>query len=308
MLALPKSGYAARMAIYLSEMYPIPEHLLVSSLLYISIAVFVRSTHDLGSPVGLGFAVSGIASLFAIMLMIRLMDELKDRIIDLRLFPERPFPSGKVLESDITFSIIALSVLFVCANLWVGTPAWVVAMVLGYSLLMFKHFFIPHKLRENLLLTLATHNVFVPIVYVYVLTLVANENGLALASFNWSAVLLVLMYWAMSFAWEIARKIRAAEEENAYVTYSRIFGPTRAVLVAGFAQTASFAIGLYFYRVFSLSAIFLALLALGYATAIAGHARFVRRPSPASSKLRPFAEAFILCVLIAHSVEHGLLR
>ena len=309
MLELPKPRYVSRMAGYLSEMYPIPTRLLASALLYVSIAAFMRSANHVRAPMAWLFTFVGIWSLFAVTLMVRLMDELKDKDIDSQLFRDRPLPSGRVLESDVTFSLVAVILFYLAANVWVGPAFWMALFVLGYSLLMFKHFFLPQKLRENLLLTLATHNLFVPIVYLYVFVLFSIENGVAFRTLNWPfALLLITMYWTMSFAWEIARKIRSSEEETAYVTYSQIFGPTGAVLVAGSAQTVSFAIGLYLYWAFSLSSLFIAILAVGYAMTIWGHARFVLRPSPVTSKLRPLAEVFIFCVLIAQSVEHGLLH
>ncbi len=309
MLELPKAGYFSRMRMYLAEMYPIPTGLLASFLLYTSIVTFMRSANHVHTSMTPRFTFVGIWSLFAVTLMIRLMDELKDKDIDCQLFSDRPLPSGKVLESDITFSLVIVIFLYFAANMWVGPVFWMALFVLGYSMLMFKHFFMPHILRENLLLTLVTHNLLVPIVYFYVLTLFSIENGLALRRLHWpSALLMITMYWAMSFAWEIARKIRSPEEETAYVTYSQIFGPRGAVLVAGGAQTVSFSIGLYFYWAFSLSSLFLAILATGYAVMIWGYVRFIFYPSPVTSKFRPLAEVFIFCVLIGQSVEHGLLH
>jgi 4-hydroxybenzoate polyprenyltransferase len=309
MLRLPEHGYVSRMSGYLAEMYPIPTRLLASSLLYISIVEFLRSTNRIDTPMRLSFTIVGIGSFFAILLLVRLMDELKDALIDRDLFPDRPLPSGRVLDSDILFSIQAVVALFLAVNLWTGAAVWMALVVLVYALLMYKHFFVPRILRENLLITLATHNIFVPIVYLYIFTLFAAENEIALSSLNRSAALLLIsMYWAMSLAWEIARKIRSREEETAYVTYSKTFGPAGAVLIALAAHTASFGIGIYFYWAFSLSLLFLAILASGYAAVIWGYARFLMQPNPANSRLRTFAETFILCVLIAQTLEHGLLR
>ena len=308
MFELPKTGYFLRMRIYLAEMYPIPRQLLVAALLYTSIAAFMRSTNQIRTPGIPLFTFVGIWSLFAVALMIRLMDELKDREIDSRLFGARPLPSGRVLESDIRFSLVVVILLYIAANALLGRALCAAFVVLGYSLLMFKHFFLPRVLRENLLLTLATHNLFVPIVYLYVLALFAIENRLTFTALKWPLpLLLVAMYWAMSFAWEIARKIRAPGEETAYVTYSQIFGPTGAVLIACGAQTVSFAIGLYLYRNLSLSPLFLSLLVAGYGAALWGYARFILSPSPLTSNLRPLAEIFIICVLIGGVTDHALL-
>ncbi len=307
-LQFPSPGYWSRMNIYLAEMLPLHKHLLVSVLLYLGVYTFVGRVNGVQFSLPTVFFFLGIGSLLAVSLLIRLMDEIKDKELDEQLFSQRPLPSGRVFDSDIRFSIAAVAVLYLAANFWTGPTFGVALIVLAYAFVMFKHFFMPHILQKNLLLTLATHNPIVPIVYLHLLALFTAEHGLTFQTIDWRYTLpLILMYWAMSFAWEIARKIRSPQEENQYVTYSRIFGPRGAVLVAAGAQTVSFAIGLYFYWRLSLSPLFAVTLAGAYAITIWGHIRFMLLPSPATSKLKNFAELFIILVLIAQSIEHGLL-
>ena len=164
-------------------------------------------------------------------------------------------------------------------------------------------------MRKNLLLALVSHNPIVPMMFFYILSLFSVEHHLALKNLNWSSSLLsVVMYWAPFFSWEIARKIRSQEEENAYATYSQIFGRFGAVLVAASAQTIAFGIGLYFYWAFSLSRIFFAIWVAGYGATMWGHVRFLVNPNPVTSKLKAFAELYILSVLVANILEHGLLH
>jgi hypothetical protein len=111
----------------------------------------------------------------------------------------------------------------------------------------------------------------------------------------------------MFFAWEIVRKIRASEEENEYVTYSQILGPMGAVFVGGAAQTVTFIIGLYFYWTLSLTAFFLGILVAGYLVVLGSYVRFVLNPTPVTSKLKPSAEQYMLCVFVAQILEHGFL-
>jgi 4-hydroxybenzoate polyprenyltransferase len=237
------------------------------------------------------------------MLILRLMDELKDREIDRELFQTRPLPSGKVLEQDIRVTLIVVIVLYLAANVFASHAFWMAVFALGYSVMMFKHFFIPRILRRSLLLTLTTHNPIIPIMVFYVLILFSAEHKLSLRNLNWPlSLLLIAMHWAMFFSWEIARKIRSKEEENAYVTYSQIFGRLGALLVAGGAQTIAFAIGLYFFWVLSLSEICLAILLAGYGMAMWGHLRFVIDPNPITSKLKSFAEGYVLSVLTAMTI------
>lgn len=307
MIHLPKQGYFKRMRIYLTEMYPMPVRLLTAGLLYISFVAFLERIHGVESKLFSAHTLIGIWSIFAILLILRLMDELKDREIDRQLFSDRPLPSGKVLESDIGFSLIIVIVLYLIPNTMVDKGFWMALFILKYSFLMFKYFFIPRILRRYLLLNLATHNPIIPIILFYLVILFSVQHQLSLSDLKWdSIVLLMLMYWSMSLAWEIARKIRSREEENEYVTYSQIFGRIKAVLVAGGTQTIAFIIGIHFYKALSFSEIFGVILLLGYGMTMWGHIRFVFRPNPKTSKLKPFAEWYIVTVLAARIIEFAL--
>jgi hypothetical protein len=200
-----------------------------------------------------------------------------------------------------------VSVLYLAANLLAGAAVRAAVLVLVYAILMFVRFFFPRTLRRSLLLTLATHNPIVALMLWYVVVLFLVEHDLAWNKVRWELVLLLIaMYWAVSFAWEIARKIRCREEEDAYVTYSRIFGRTRATLVAGAAQSLAWGIGLYLCVALSLSWSFAAILTAGYAITMWAHGRFILRPSRLTSKLRTFAEAYIMTLLIAGIAEYAI--
>ena len=180
--------------------------------------------------------------------------------------------------------------------------------VLGYALLMAVYFFIPNIMRNNLLLALVTHNPIIPFMLLYVTVLFSVESSLGFGKLNWPVALLgIAMYWAPSFAWEIARKIRSPEEENEYVTYSRILGRRGAVLVAAGAQTLAFAIGLYFHWTRALSGVSLVIWLIGYSVTMRAHVRFLLSPNPVTSRLRPYAERYIVTILVANLLAFGLL-
>ena len=306
MIVLQQRGYFGRMQVYLAEMFPLPRHLLMAALVYIAVAAFVARSHgEAFSPVSVRSAI-GIWSVFALLLMLRLMDEIKDRDIDARLFPGRALPSGRVLASDILFSLALVAALYVFANLAGGEALWVALFALGYAMLMFLHFFARDALRGNLLLTLATHNLIVPIIVIYALVLSAGEFGLSPMQLDWHlAGPFIAMIWAAILSWEISRKIRSREEESAYVTYSRLLRPSGAVLLAGGAQTLAVAFAVLFYLTQSLSPAYLAIIAAGYAAALFGHLRFLRHPCARTSKLKPYAEVFIVAVFCAQIVGFG---
>jgi hypothetical protein len=173
---------------------------------------------------------------------------------------------------------------------------------------MFKYFFIPHILRKYLLLNLATHNPVVALILLLVTNQFRTQYSLSLIALKWTQIiLLITMYWAMFFAWEIGRKIRSKEEENEYVTYSQVLGRNGAMLVTWGAQTVAFIIGLYFFQAFSFSAVFIAIIAAGYAVTVWAHLRFLLNPTPTTSKLKPFVERYITSVLIAGIVNYALI-
>lgn len=298
-------GYLGRMRIYFAEMYPIPQRLIFAAVFHASFASFLTSIHGIEATLFTVYTLTGIWSIFAFMLILRLMDELKDREIDRELFSERPFPSGRVHEKDIVVSLIAVIGLFVLANLWTGRALWMALIVLAYALLMFRYFFIPRILRKHLLLNLLTHNPVTALLLGYVVVLFGVEHGLAWNRMDGSrTALLIVMYWSVLFAWEIARKIRAPEEENAYVTYSRILKPAGAVALAWGSQTLAFAIGITLWRVLALSWLFPAVLAIGYGRTALAYVRFLRTPLPATSRLKPYAEQYGMWLFGARLVSY----
>ncbi len=300
MKLLPDKGYGRRMHGYLSQMYPVPIRLMSAALIYAGFQIMLRRIHDVQVSMFSPFTCRGILSVFLILLILRLMDELKDKDIDRELFTERPLPSGKVLESDIWFSLWVCVVLYLVINAFQGIAFYSAVAVLAYAFLMFRYFFIPDILRRYLLLNLATHNPVIPLILLHVAVVFAQECGLSVKDLDQASLLLLTgMFWSMFLAWELARKIRSQEEENAYVTYSQIFGRRRSVLVAALCQTLTLAIGLYFHVTFSLSLSFLLIMTAGYVTMLGAYARFMMTPTAMTSQLKPWAEAYILSVCLA---------
>jgi steroid 5-alpha reductase family enzyme len=112
-------------------------------------------------------------------------------------------------------------------------------------------------------------------------------------------VALLILFWLPVLGWELARKIRSREEEDAYVTYSRIFGAAPASLVTLTVQSVPFFIGAYWALTLPLSPVFVVLWVAAYAVVVRGHVRFLLRPSPATARLRPIAELYTLLLLFA---------
>lgn len=293
-------GFLGRIGAYLSEMYPLPRRLVGAAMIFAAVSISLHRLNAVPLELASYWSALGIWSVFALLLILRIMDEFKDRDIDEQLFRDRPLPSGRVKESDLTFALVAVCVLFVAAHVPAGPALWSGLVVLGYAFLMFRFFFFPDQMRRSLPLALVTHNPIIPLMVLHLVVIFSVQAALSLGDLNWMPVgLLVLMIWAPGFAWEIARKIRSPEEEDAYVTYSQLLGRRGAVALAAGAQAVSFLIGGYFAAV-SLVSFWLPVIQLtGFVMVLWAHLRFLRNPSPLTSKLGPYAETYMTFVLAA---------
>jgi 4-hydroxybenzoate polyprenyltransferase len=292
-------GYVRRMRVYLREMYPIPARLGSAVLLPVSFFVTLGRTQRLSIALFSPLTLLGIWNVFAVGLMLRLMDELKDTDIDRQLFAHRPVPAGRVAQSDIRRTLIAVCTAFLAANLVAGPAVWMAVLVLGYALLMYRYFFAPQLLQRFLLLNLATHNPIVALLLLDLVVLFAAAYDVAvLPLLGGMAIKLLAVYWALMFSWEIARKIRASREENEYVTYSRLLGRKVAVLLAAGVQTLAFAAGLYLCGALASIWPYAVIAGAGYVNLMYEYAHFVMR-NASSAHIKRYCEAFIASVWFA---------
>ena len=268
-------GFWGRMRIYMDEMYPPLPNLLFATLLYVDLAWLVRRADLGGAPTKYWLSAVGISTVFVIGMLARLMDELKDESIDRRMFPHRPLPSGRVRRADIERSILALIAVYAGINMMAGAARWGTAAVLLSLLLSNRHFFIRERLERSLTLTLSTHS---PIAFIVLCSLAGlgfEEAGSASGELHISALVLpASMFWTMIEGFEVARKIRAPAEENGYDTYSKLWGPRTAVVVAGALQTWTLAAGLYMSRRMALPALFPTVLIAAYGVLCYGYYKF----------------------------------
>jgi 4-hydroxybenzoate polyprenyltransferase len=285
---------AARLRVYFAEMYPLPLRVATAALLGASFTRLLARVHgEPFAPASAGTARAA-AAVFTLALLLRLMDELKDRDVDRALFPSRPLPSGRVRISDIV-ACLGLAVLtWIALHVGSGPAALSAAAVLAYALLMFRWFFVPVWMRPRLLATLATHTPVVPLMLLHLAVLFATSAAAGGPLRPTAVALLVGQYWGAVFAWEIARKIRAPEDEDDYVTYSRRLGPGGAVALAVAAQGASVAAGLALTASAGLRPSALVVLFGGLTLCGFAYVRFLVHPVAAHSRLQPFAEAFSL--------------
>lgn len=219
-------------ASFTKERFDPVSHLAMIGLFFAAHAGFIQAS----APSGAGMNVSAFGQALlalgtlAFFFKLRLYDEIKDYAVDLRHNPTRPLVRGLVTHGDlyrgIGVCIVAELLCFGGAAL-VALPGAVLAI--GYSLLMYKEFFIGERIRPHLTTYAVLHTV------VSSLLSLALLSGLS-ARPVWA--LPAEAYWFASSSWflfnifEFGRKTFTSGEERPLVeSYSKIFGRFGAVLL-----------------------------------------------------------------------------
>jgi len=301
----PARGYSRRMAGYLADMFPVPLHGTLALLLYANLAWLIERQFP-GTSGNARCGALAVLSMLAIDLLMRLMDEIKDKDLDARYHPQRPLPAGRVSEADLRCSQVVVAVMFLAlAAASPTTLVWAAGLLL-YAAALSRRWLKP-LLERSPLLTLATHSPLVPLLLLYVEALLLSGRNLSPAAVAARPLLSSLgMLWSLIIGVEIARKVRAPHEESGYPTYSASWGLTRAVCSVLAAATAALLCALTLAACVAHSlAVTLPCLA-GFAWLAACCVAALRAPARGGARLGAAARAYTVLVLVAFPLEGWL--
>lgn len=217
-------NFFTRIRIYLEEMYP-PRHIVFGLLFFMSawcgIDLLSSSCNGRLFPSKIVF-FSGAVTIPLFLLLLRIMDELKDRETDPFHFPDRPVSRGDVHFSDLKIFIGFIIVVLFMLNLFITHATLIFLLVFGYACLMYKYFFLKERISKNILMALLTHSPISYLLFLYVLFIFKNNMATSIPIGR--VLLLGTVFLCSSMSWEVARKIRRPENETAYQTYSKVLG------------------------------------------------------------------------------------
>lgn len=186
-----------------------------------------------GKPAtGLKLDQPTIAAFIVITLMffhLRLFDEIKDYKTDTEINPDRPLPRGLIGIREfkaVTFVIIWIE-LMICA-FTLSNAAFITAlMMVGYSLLMYKEFFIGKWLGPHMEIYAISHTIVSGFMALFICSVV---SGLAIWEMNRPYIFIALSNWMIFNIFEFARKTFGKDEERQNVeSYSKRLTPIGAV-------------------------------------------------------------------------------
>jgi 4-hydroxybenzoate polyprenyltransferase len=215
-----------RIGIYLNEMFPVSAFvgsiLTAVAIQLIYLRLFEVRPTTLWPLIVPGLVLTGVS------LLIRIMDEFKDYQDDFTNFPNRPLPSGRVTKKDLKCLafICVMSILFFSMTS-MTLVAWAI-ITLGFTFLMLKWFFVESVMRKSLPLAFISHHPIVIFNFVYLILACIQMND----KVSFEKAYYILPLCLIFTNWEIVRKIRAPEQETTYTTYSKIWGPRTAILLA----------------------------------------------------------------------------
>lgn len=211
-----------RLHIYFKERYPIFARLLLAAIVFLEIHFIILLNYGVTDfRIGVQELV-GAYTVFAFLLWLRVADDLKDYETDMRLFPDRPLPSGRTTKKDIIIMCVIAQVIAGILNLIFMNNIWFFVILYIYGFLMSKWFFQRSKIQPSLPLALVTHNPVQMFINIYIISFTVIKYGLEPVS-----LITVMTLWTLYFPaliWEVSRKIKAPKDENDYTTYSKLFG------------------------------------------------------------------------------------
>lgn len=215
-----------RLYIYYKERFPFFERLILGWIVFAEIYFIVLLNQGVTKfNIGIQEIIGGY-TVFAFLLWLRVADDLKDYETDLKLFPDRPLPSGRTKKSDIVILCAILEAIALVLNYFFMNNFIFCLILYGYGYLMSKWFFQKAKIQPCLPLALITHNPVQMIVNLYIISFTVIKYNLNFLTLTTVMTLFTLYFPAL--IWEVSRKIKAPKDENDYTTYSKLFGYKRA--------------------------------------------------------------------------------
>lgn len=226
-----KLPFLKRFKLYLDERFPLATHLVVVIAFFFSSYLLAERLLRPGEARFGMPAVAGMVTVLFALFFLRVLDEFKDYEKDLVGHPERIVSQGIMPLSELKIIGWTVVGVMLAVNALVGWHALAACLVvIGFSLLMFKEFFVGEWLNKNLIIYALTHQLITPLICLYVYTLVAFPTQ---GGWNPWFLLQLAMGASTGLGWEISRKIRFPEEEHPQVdTYSKIFGYQGASVLA----------------------------------------------------------------------------
>ena len=209
---------------YLKERSPLPAIAMIGFLQSIS----SNYLYPHQSVDWVGVVLSTIC-LTLLLILMRLMDEIKDHQKDLIAHPERPLPRGLITPNEMhaaVQNVTALLLVFSGLISALRSPVCggIFAVLVLYLLLMYKEFFCSKFINKNAFFYAITHQVILIPMYIFSVTAVSPEQA-----FTERTLWFSLTGLGASFAFEVCRKLDP-NSNPVLKTYLALYGKTPSMI------------------------------------------------------------------------------
>ncbi|HOL56095.1 MAG TPA: UbiA family prenyltransferase [Spirochaetota bacterium] len=240
-----------RFFIFILERFSPFTHLLLISIFYSGTIVFYKNVINIQYP-SLYKIVIGFLNVFLIFLNLRLLDEIKDYKTDIIVHPERPLARGLItIKEAKIISIVIIGIELIFSLLISPLNTLFLSVVILFSFLMFKEFFVSEFLNKHIYLYAFTHNPITALIIIYGYSIFPKIN------IDIPLLLLIIIGCLQALVFEFARKILILEyEKKGMPTYSSSIGFVKSILVTLFFFMIQSFLVLYIARILSFNILY----------------------------------------------------
>lgn len=242
---------------FIRERFPLRENVLVALANVGAYTVAARGLTTHGSVMVGGLDLVLAAAALLLFFRLRVFDEMKDFTVDRTAHPDRPLARGLISVAEAkaaAFSCLVFEGVCSAAVGSAGLAGW--SVTAGYSLLMYREFFIGKWLRPMLATYAVMHTLIASLIAVWIF---CAATGASITRIPATYVQLALANWGVFNLFEFGRKtFGMAEERRPDESYSKRFGPTRAAVHALLMAVSSSGLAVCAVRALNLSPLFMA--------------------------------------------------
>ena len=280
-----------RLLTYQKERFPLLLNGIVIAVFTFSAISYSRICSNKTGFVNLKDYLFGFLITFLIFLMVRILDEFKDKEDDAKYRKYLPVPRGLIkLKTLKIIGFIVVVFQLIIVVVFQLNMLYLYLIVMAYLSLMTVEFFVSDWLKQNQMIYIMSHMFIMPLVDVYASGIDWLIEG---TQPSYGLVWFFLVSYFNGIVLEFGRKMKITEmEEEGVVSYTKLYGTTKAPLywMLFLALTYGLTLTASYYANFDFKAyiIFTVVFLISTIPAIL----FIKYPTKGKAKMIEIASAF----------------
>jgi len=280
-----------RLLTYQKERFPLLLNGIVIAVFTFSAISYSRICRGKTGFVDLKDYIFGVLVTFSLFLMVRILDEFKDKEDDAKFRKYLPVPRGLIqLKTLKVIGFIVVAFQLAIVLIFQLDMIYLYLIVMGYLALMTVEFFVSDWLKKNQMIYIMSHMFIMPLVDVYASGIDWLLEG---TQPSYGLFWFFLVSYFNGIVLEFGRKMKIPEmEEEGVVSYTKLYGTTKAPLYWLFFLTLTYGLTLTasYYAKFDYKAyiIFTVVFLISTIPAIL----FMKSPTKGKAKMIEIASAF----------------